>query len=105
MAAVTQPRPLSTRQFLGFAVGSAGSTLHGQLHRDGLDAVGVRSASSEHHWRVIHLSRRWVLGAELELTVITTTINFEALMTVMSGLVHAVKGATGASFLVDDMNI
>jgi hypothetical protein len=65
----------------------------------------VRTASSEHHWRVIHVSRRWIRNAALGLTVIVTAINFEALAAVMHGLIHGVKGATGASLLVDAMNI
>ena len=67
--------------------------------------IRVRNATTAHHWGVIHHSRRIIRGAAMILTLLVTVINLEALFAVMHALLHGAKGATGASLLLDALNI
>lgn len=65
----------------------------------------MRSATSEHHWKVIHHHRRWIRRATLVLTALITLINFQALYGVMHALLYGAKGTTGQGLLIDALNI
>ena len=65
----------------------------------------MRSATSDHHWRVIHHFRRWTRRATLFLTALISLINFQALYAVVHALLYGAKGATGQGLLIDALNI
>jgi hypothetical protein len=65
----------------------------------------TRVAVEEHHWQAIARHGRWIRGLSLALTVVVMAINFEALVSVMTALLHGAKGPTGQSLLLDALNI
>lgn len=67
--------------------------------------IQVKTATTDHHWGAILRNRRWIRGAALLLTFFVTVVNFEALFAVIRALLHGAKGPTGASLLVDALNI
>lgn len=67
--------------------------------------IQVNTATTDHHWGAIRRNRRWIRGAALLLTFVVTAINFEALIAVTRALLHGAKGPTGASLLIDALNI
>ena len=67
--------------------------------------IQVNTATTDHRWGAIRRNRRWIRGAALLLTFVVTAINFEALIAVTRALLHGAKGPTGASLLIDALNI
>lgn len=67
--------------------------------------IKVKSAATQDHWDSIHQSRRWIRSAALVLTFFVTAVNVQALIAVMDALLHGAKGATGATLLIDALNL
>ena len=67
--------------------------------------IQVTNAVNDHQWGKVRRNRQWIRGAALVLTLIITAINFEALIAVTRALLHGAKGPTGASLLIDALNI
>jgi hypothetical protein len=65
----------------------------------------MRKATTEHHWAVIHRHRARIRRGALFLTGVVTVINFGALYSVLFGLLHGARGATGHTLLIDALNI
>lgn len=65
----------------------------------------ARVATEAHHWLAIARHRRWIRSLAVVLTVVIMAINFEALVSVTRALLHGSKGPSGASLLIDALNI
>lgn len=65
----------------------------------------IRTATTDHHWSLIHRHRRIIRIMALVLTAVVTMINFEALFAVTRALLHGAKGSSGQSLLLDALNI